>query len=90
MEQVAKNLKVDRDEGVVLWKGHILGIFEEKEPGEDRQTVTLFVEPEDYETNGFSDEETPHAETVAEVEDHLVLGYCLRVQREPWPGRRGL
>lgn len=84
MEQVAKNLKVDRDEGVVLWKGHILGIFED--PGE----VTLFVEPEDYETNGFSDEETPHAETVAEVEDHLVLGYCLRVQREPWPGRRGL
>lgn len=90
MEEVAKNLKVDRDEGTVTWKGRILGIFEEKEPGEDRATVSLFVEPEDYERNGFAESERPHPETVAEIEDHLVLGYCVNVRREEWPGRRGM
>lgn len=90
MENVAADLKVDRTEGVVTWKDKIIGIFEEKEPGEDCQTVTLFVEPEDYDTNGFYENERPHAETVAEIEDHLVLGYSLHVRREEWPGRRGM
>jgi hypothetical protein len=90
MEQVSSKLEIDRKEGIVRWNGKILGIFEEKQPNEVRQTVTLFVEPEDYETNGFSEDERPHPETVAEIEDHLVLGYCVNVRREPWPGRRGL
>lgn len=90
MENVSKHLKVDRNEGVVTWKGKILGLLEELAPGETRQTVTLFVEPEDYVRNGFLPTEHPHPETVSEIEDHLVLGYCVHVQREPWPGRRGM
>jgi len=89
MEEVSKHLKVDREDGTVSWNGKIIGIFED-EDDDPRSLVTLFVEEEDFDVQGFSAYDRPHTETLGEIEDHLVIGHCLRVQREPWPGRRGM
>ena len=88
--EIERYLKIDRDEGVVTWHGKIIGLIEEREPGEIGQTVSLFVEQYDFRTNGFTTTETPNAETVLEIEDVLAIGYSLKPRREEWPGRRGI
>jgi hypothetical protein len=88
--QIERYLKIDRDEGTVTWHGKIIGLIEEREPGEIGQTVSLFVEAYDFRTNGFTAEETPDAETILEIEDVLAIGYSLKPRREEWPGRRGI
>lgn len=88
--QIEQHLKIDRTEGTVFWHGKILGLIEEHRPGELYQTVSLFVEPYDFRTNGFTEAEIPDAETILDIEDTLAIGYSLNPRREEWPGRRGL